>query len=216
MVGSQINTEEQIFGAFDGRIMRRFWSFISPYRRRLVLAVLAVLVFAASQIAIPLILRLVIDHALVEGRCSRRAAERLLTLGALAFFAVVSLNFLANLVQETLVARIAERLLIDLRRAMFAHLQRVSLSFMDKTEVGRLMSRLQGDVHALQEFLETSVFAIGDLVLLVGIAVVLLALDWRARAADALGRADPGGGADHLDPARAGRRSCAPGSPARP
>jgi ABC-type multidrug transport system fused ATPase/permease subunit len=59
VVGSQINTEEQIFGAFDGRIMRRFWSFISPYRRRLVLSLLAVLVFAASQIAIPLILRLV-------------------------------------------------------------------------------------------------------------------------------------------------------------
>jgi ATP-binding cassette subfamily B protein len=180
VVGSQVNTEEQIFGAFDGRIMRRFWSFISPYRRRLVLAVLAVLVFAASQIAIPLILRLVIDHALVEGALlDGAAARRLLTLGALAFFAVVSLNFLANLLQETLVARIAERLLIDLRRAMFAHLQQVSLSFMDKTEVGRLMSRLQGDVHALQEFLETSVFAIGDLVLLVGIAAVLLALDWR-------------------------------------
>ena len=62
---------------------------------------------------------------------------------------------------------------------MYAHLQRVSLSFMDKTEVGRLMSRLQGDVHALQEFLETSVFAIGDFVLLVGITIVLLALDWR-------------------------------------
>ena len=62
---------------------------------------------------------------------------------------------------------------------MYAHLQRVSLSFMDKTEVGRLMSRLQGDVHALQEFLETSVFAIGDFVLLVGITIVLLVLDWR-------------------------------------
>jgi ATP-binding cassette subfamily B protein len=137
-------------------------------------------VFAASQILIPLILRLVIDHALVEGALIERArAERLLMLGALVFFGVVSLNFFANLLQETLVARIAERLLIDLRRAMFAHLQRVSLSFMDKTEVGRLMSRLQGDVHALQEFLETSVFAIGDFVLLVGITVVLLVLDWR-------------------------------------
>jgi ATP-binding cassette subfamily B protein len=62
---------------------------------------------------------------------------------------------------------------------MYLHLQRVALAFMDKTEVGRLMSRLQGDVHALQEFLETSVFAIGDFVLLVGITIVLLALDWR-------------------------------------
>jgi ATP-binding cassette subfamily B protein len=50
---------------------------------------------------------------------------------------------------------------------------------MDKTEVGRLMSRLQGDVGALQEFLETSVYAIGDLVLIVGITSVLIWLDWR-------------------------------------
>jgi ATP-binding cassette subfamily B protein len=180
VVGSQVNTEEQIFGSFDGRIIRRFWGFVSPYRRRLMLAVLAVLLFSGSQITIPLILRLVIDHALLEGAAIGAAqAERLLALGALVFFAVVSVNFLANLVQETLVARMAERLLMDLRRAMFAHLQRVSLSFMDKTEVGRLMSRLQGDVHALQEFLETSVFAIGDLVLLIGIAIVILVLDWR-------------------------------------
>ncbi|MGH6944375.1 MAG: ABC transporter ATP-binding protein, partial [Geminicoccaceae bacterium] len=175
VVGSQSATEEQIFAAFDGRIMERFWAFISPYRRRLVLAVLAVLVFAASQIVIPLILRTVIDDALLGGARD----QRLLTLGVLIFFWIVTLNFLANLVQETLVARIAERLLINLRRAMYAHLQRVSLSFMDKTEVGRLMSRLQGDVHALQEFLETSVFAIGDFVLLVGITIVLLVLDWR-------------------------------------
>ncbi len=175
VVGSQINTEEQIFGAFDGRIIRRFWTFISPYRRQLVLAVIAVLVFAATQISIPLIVRSVIDRSLLgAGRDAW-----LLTQGALAFLAIVSLNFVANLVQETLVARIAERLLVNLRRAMYAHLQRVSLSFMDKTEVGRLMSRLQGDVNALQEFLETSVFAIGDFVLLLGIAVVLLVLDWR-------------------------------------
>jgi ATP-binding cassette subfamily B protein len=175
VVGSQTDTEEQIFAAYDGRIMRRFWGFIRLHRRRLSLAVLAVLAFAASQIAIPLVLRTVIDEALVKGADH----EWLLTLGVLVFFGVVTFNFLANLVQETLVARIAERLLINLRRAMYHHLQRVSLSFMDKTQVGRLMSRLQGDVHALQEFLETSVFAIGDLVLLVGITIVLLVLDWR-------------------------------------
>ena len=176
VVGSQINTEEQIFAAFDGRILRRFWTFISPYRRQLIQAVLAVLVFAGTQVSIPLILRTVIDKALVAGAPARTAAD---PRRPRVFIGIVSVNFVANLIQETLVARIAERLLIDLRRAMFAHLQRVSLSFMDKTEVGRLMSRLQGDVHALQEFLETSVFAIGDFVLLLGITIVLLVLDWR-------------------------------------
>src|SRR5690606_11140073 len=69
--------------------------------------------------------------------------------------------------------------LFDMRRAIFDRLQRVSLSFMDKTEVGRLMSRLQGDVNSMQEFLETSVISVGDIVLLGGIIVVLLGLDWQ-------------------------------------
>lgn len=180
VVGSQVDNEELIFADFDGRILRRFWGFISPYRRQLAFAILGVLAFAASQIAIPLILRAVVDGALVaDGVMAPGQRERLLLLGVLIFLGIVSLSFIANLVQETLAARIGERLLVNLRRAMFAHLQRVSLSFMDKTEVGRLMSRLQGDVNALQEFLETSVFAVGDFVLLVGITVVLLILDWR-------------------------------------
>ncbi len=180
VVGSQVDSEELIFADFDGRILRRFWGFISPYRRQLAFAIAAVLAFAASQIAIPLILRAVVDGALVgENVLAPDQRGRLLLLGVLVFLAIVSLSFIANLVQETLAARIGERLLVNLRRSMFAHLQRVSLSFMDKTEVGRLMSRLQGDVNALQEFLETSVFAVGDFVLLVGITVVLLVLDWR-------------------------------------
>jgi ATP-binding cassette subfamily B protein len=65
---------------------------------------------------------------------------------------------------------------------MFDHLQRVSLSFMDKTEVGRLMSRLQGDVNSMQEFLETSIISVGDIALLVGIVAVMLWLDWQLAA----------------------------------
>ena len=95
------------------------------------------------------------------------------------FFSVVVVNYVSMFLLESIVGRIAGHLLFDLRRAMYAHLQVVSLGFMDQTEVGRLMSRLQGDVYALQEFLESSIFAIGDLVLLVGIILVLLVLDVR-------------------------------------
>jgi ATP-binding cassette subfamily B multidrug efflux pump len=69
--------------------------------------------------------------------------------------------------------------LFDIRKAMFSHLQRVSLSFMDKTEVGRLMSRLQGDVNSMQEFLETCVLSVGDIFLLFGIVFVMLYLDFK-------------------------------------
>jgi ATP-binding cassette subfamily B protein len=137
-----------------------------------------VLAFTLTQIAVPLVIRYVIDTALPAGvTAGSGEAERLLGLAVAGFFAVVVVNFVSNYCQQVWVATTAERVLLDLRRAMYSHLQRVSLSFMDRTQVGQLMSRLQGDVGALQEFLESSIFAIGDLALLAGIIVVLLALD---------------------------------------
>ncbi|WP_224705528.1 ABC transporter ATP-binding protein [Devosia aquimaris] len=173
-VGSH-RIEEEIFGkAYDPKTVRRIWAFVRPYRLRIYLSVAAVLVFTATQLAIPLIIGRAIDSGMTQGGNSTNL------LWAVAAFAVaVILNFGASFVQETEVGKVAEHVLFDMRRAMFAQLQRVSLSFMDKTEVGRLMSRLQGDVNSMQEFLETSVISVGDMVLLVGIVVVLLTLDFR-------------------------------------
>ncbi len=176
VVGSQISHDEELFGrVFDKWVVRRFLSYLKPYRRKLYLAIGAVLVFTLTQLSIPLIIRMVIDDALAGGDAARALVDTL----AMVFAAVITVNYAANHIQETIVGRVAEHLLFDLRRAMYAHLQVVSLSFMDKTETGRLMSRLQGDVYALQEFLESSIFAIGDLVLLLGIIVALLSLDFQ-------------------------------------
>ncbi|MEQ9333492.1 ABC transporter ATP-binding protein [Thalassobaculum sp.] len=174
VVGSQIDQDEELFGrAFDPWVVKRFLTYLAPYRRRIALGIVAVLTFTATQLSIPLIVRAAIDHALAE----QMRDLGLLQLFVGVFVGVVALNYAANHVMEATVSRTAQHLLFDLRRAMYAHLQVVSLSFMDKTEVGRLMSRLQGDVYALQEFLESSIFAIGDLVLLFGIVAVVLSLD---------------------------------------
>lgn len=174
VVGSQVSQDEELFGrVFDKWVMRRFAAHLAPYRLRIAASVAAVLLFTLTQLAIPLIVRQVIDGALADGA----GDTEVLNLFVGIFVAVVTVNYLANHFMETIVGRTAQNLLFDLRRAMYAHLQVVSLSFMDRTEVGRLMSRLQGDVYALQEFLESSIFAIGDLVLLIGIVVVLLSLD---------------------------------------
>ena len=175
VVGAQISHDEEMFGrAFDGRVMRRFFAFVWPYRTTLVLALLTVLVFVGTQLTIPLVILYTIDHTL------NPTAIATTTLGTvvMVFASVILLNYLANFLQEILVGRVAENVVVDLRRAMFSHLQRVALSFMDKTEVGRVMSRLQSDTGTLQEYLESSVFAIGDMILLLGITVTLLVLDF--------------------------------------
>ena len=129
----------------------------------MLIAVGAVLVFTATQLCIPLIIRHAIDRGMAPGAA---IAPRSTGRSRLSRSAIL-VNFAASYVQETVVGKAAENVLFDMRRAMFAHLQRVSLSFMDKTEVGRLMSRLQGDVNSMQEFLETSVLSVGDIALLV-------------------------------------------------
>ncbi|MEK9944789.1 MAG: ABC transporter ATP-binding protein [Alphaproteobacteria bacterium] len=175
VVGSQISRDEEMFGAaFDRNVVRRFMGYVRPYRGAIVLAVIAVLTFTASQLAIPLIIRWSIDEALL----SEARGTGLLIVTVAVFFAVVLTNYAANWLQDWLVGWTGERVIFELRRSMFAHLQNVALTFMDRTEVGRMMSRLQGDVNSLQEFLDNSITAIGDLVLLLGIIVIMLSLNF--------------------------------------
>ncbi len=172
VVGSQIGRDEEIFGAlYDRKVVRRFMGYVRPYRRGLVLGVVAVLVYTAAQLSIPLVIRHAIDEAIVAGDRGYLIAT------VIVFAAVICASHGANYLQDRLVGLIGERVIFDLRRAMFAHLQDVAMAFMDKTEVGRMMSRLQGDVNSLQEFLENSVTAFGDIVLLVGIVAIMLSLD---------------------------------------
>ena len=173
VVGSHRPHEEMFGRAFDARILRRIMAFVRPYRRQFIISVIAVLIFTLTQLAIPLIIRSAID----DGLLAEDGRQALIWAVAL-FMLMVAINSVASFVQERTVGRVAENVLFDIREAMFAHLQRVSQTFMDKTEVGRLMSRLQGDVNAMQEFLETSVISVGDLVLLFGIVGCMLWLDW--------------------------------------
>ena len=175
VVGSTIGRDEEMFGAaFDRNVVGRFFTYVHPYRKRLYVAILALFVFTGAQLAIPLVIRYAIDKALVPGG----GDTSLLGLAVAIFAAIIVVNYAANFVQDWLVGRTGEQVIFDLRRAMFAHLQYVALSFMDKTEVGRMMSRLQGDVYALQEFLENSITAFGDLLLLFGIVFILLWMDF--------------------------------------
>ncbi|MGZ2504976.1 ABC transporter ATP-binding protein [Rhizobium leguminosarum] len=174
VVGSH-RVEEEMFGkAFDGNIVKRIWVFVHPYRRQVLWSVVAVLTFTMMQLTIPLIIRYAIDHGMSPG-----GNHSALIWSIVAFTIAILINYAASYAQETLVGGVAEDVLFDIRKAMFSHLQRVSLSFMDKTEVGRLMSRLQGDVNSMQEFLETSVLSVGDIVLLFGIIFVMLYLDFK-------------------------------------
>lgn len=161
---------DDVFGAFDTQVARRFLGFLRPHRRAFIWAQAAVLLAAAAQVAFPAVIGQAVSAAVA--RDGRR-----LDLALLAFVGLAGVYALASFLEPWLSARLAQRVIFDIRRKMFDHFQDVSLSFMDKTHVGRIMARLQGDVNTLQDLLESSTGAVGDLVMLIGITLVLLAMD---------------------------------------
>ncbi|MEO8812583.1 MAG: ABC transporter ATP-binding protein [Caulobacteraceae bacterium] len=164
--------EEEIFASFDTKIIGRFFAYLTPHRALLFGAQAAVLLSSASGVAMPYVIGLAVNAAV------RNHVARLETLLAV-FAGLVVFNAAAAFCDNWMTSRLAQRVIFDVRRSMFAHFQDVALTFMDKTHVGRIMSRLQGDVNALQEFLESSTGALGDLTTLFGYAAVLLWMDWR-------------------------------------
>ena len=164
---------EEIFMSFDTRILRRFGVFLKPHKVFLIGAQLAVLASAATQLSLPLM----IGRAVTAATAAHAAS--VIDKVTIVFFGVVVLNAITSFLDQWMSTRLAQKVIFDVRRAMFAHFQLVSLSFLDKTHVGRVMSRLQGDVNALQEFLESSTGTLGDLAVLTGTVVILLVKNWR-------------------------------------
>jgi len=164
---------EEAFATIDGAVMHRLAPFIRPYRHLLIVALAAVLAFVATQIGLPWLIRRVVD--VIVGKPGGLSLNGLLV----AFVALIGVNAASGYANDVTSARLAQRIIFDLRRAMFAHLQRLPLTFLDQTHVGRIMSRLQGDVNALQDFFETSISSVGDLALLGGIVVILFVMEWR-------------------------------------
>ena len=164
--------DEETFGnAYDHKVVSRFIPYLWPYKGLIGIALVAMLVFTGTQLAVPWIAMIGIDRYITDGNLSG------LTWVVAIFMANALLNWGANYAQQVALVSTGQGILYRLRRDMFAHLQKLSLTFFNRTEVGRIMSRVQGDVYQLQEFASVAVMTIGDLLGLVGIVVALLALN---------------------------------------
>jgi len=173
-------SHEELFVEVNTGALRRVAAFIGPHRLALAGAIAAVLAFVATQVSIPYAIRLAVDR--ITGKPESLPLPWI--IGGLVV--LIGLNAATSYLNDVTAARLAQQVIFDMRRAMFEHLQKVSLGFMDRSHVGRLMSRLQGDVNALQDFFETSITAVGDLALLLGITAVLFVMEWRLAVATLL------------------------------
>ena len=158
----------------DRRLLGRLLRYVLPHRRLLAGALAALLCGTACQLAGPYLVKIVIDRNVMTGRLSGMGRWVLLYLGTLAG----AMGFLY--LQMYAVSILGQRVILALRREMFARLQRLPVVFFDRTPTGRLMTRLTSDVEALQELISSGlVSTIGDVAVLAGTTAILLWMDPR-------------------------------------
>jgi ATP-binding cassette subfamily B multidrug efflux pump len=175
-----IDDESELGSVYNHRVVTRLLVYVLPHKGLAILSLVTMLLTTFTIVAQPWIIKLGIDELVEAGR--QVDAGENATVGALGFvmmlFAVnMGFRFVSNYFYQVTLARVSQGVLYTLRTRIFEHLQRLSPSFYDKNEVGRIMSRGQNDVNQLQEFLNLVVSSLADVLSLFGIVIALFLLD---------------------------------------
>lgn len=166
--------EEQDRPTITRDLLARVWEFARPYRWQVAGLLLTILLISGISLISPLLFRALIDDAIPNGNV------RLLNLLALGLVAIPLVNGVIGVWQRNLNSQVGEGVIYDLRRALYGHLQRMSLRFFTQTRTGELMSRMNNDVVGAQRAIsDTTVTIISNIVSLVATLAIMLALEWR-------------------------------------
>lgn len=155
-------------------LLGRVAGYARPYALQISLALLAILVASLLGLAPPLLYRDLIDHAIPQKDFTR------LNLLALGMIGIPLLDGLLGVGQRWLTARIGEGIIADLRKALYAHIQKMSFRFFTNTKTGELMSRLNNDVVGAQRAVtNTLVSIVTSAIQVAATLAIMLSLDWR-------------------------------------
>jgi ATP-binding cassette subfamily B multidrug efflux pump len=180
---SNPHEEEALGKAYDSRLMRRLLQYLRPYRWRVVIALGLTAVVIPLELAPPALFKIALDRFITPGTTGLIAsaqAYRGIFWISMIFLAVLASDFLAQYVQIRIMQRVGQQTMFDMRGEIFAHLQRLPMSYFDRNPVGRLVTRVTTDVDALNDLFAAGVVTmINDFCLLAVMAGLLLYLNWR-------------------------------------
>lgn len=167
--------EEQVLGkVYDGRLMRRLLAYLRPYRGSAILATILILAASGLSVVQPYLTKVAIDRYIRQRDYAGLSEISLLYI--LLLLAVFALSYGQTWVMNLM----GQKIMFDLRRQIFGHLQKLDVSFFDKNPVGRLMTRVTTDVDALNELFTAGVISVfGDVCTLGGIVVTLFIMNYR-------------------------------------
>jgi len=169
-----IHSEEQLDKGYDPKVARGLMQFLKPYSARFLFALLLMVLVTSAAVSGPYFVKLAIDDGIT-------ANDPIALRNIVLTYLVVSvLQLSLNYWRIRIMSRVGQHVLFDVRTAMFAHLQKLSLSFYNRYSVGRVITRVINDVGTLREFITWAVLAIVRNVLgIIGTLVAMLALNFK-------------------------------------
>jgi ATP-binding cassette subfamily B protein len=181
--------EDEIVGkAYDARLMRRLLTYLAPYKLVTFVSIGAILVKAVCDVSGPYLIAVTIDRFMTDHPSSKSAwlTNRLsanpyqgISEIAAIYMAALLISYICEFLQTYLMQWTGQKIMFDLRRQIFTHLQRMHVAFFDRNPVGRLVTRLTSDVDALNEMFTSGVVAIfEDIFALAFIVLVMLRMKW--------------------------------------
>jgi ATP-binding cassette, subfamily B, multidrug efflux pump len=166
--------ESAIGKVYDRRILSRLWRYLRPYRLQLWASVALVLAISVLDAAGPLLVRAAIDDQIALGKTDQLGMLTVIFVGTLLA------GFVLSYIQGMLMAYVGQRVVLDMRIELFAHLQRMAIAFFDRNPVGRLVTRVTNDIGVIEQVLTQGIVQIiTNLFMVVLFLGVLLFLDWR-------------------------------------
>ena len=171
---TELESDDLRTDLIDRRLLKRLLVYLRPHWRLVALSVLLIAVHAALAVVGPALTQRALDRAIP----ARDGA--LLLRYAAVFVAALLVTFVVDYAQTILTTRIGQRVMSDLRIAIFGHLTRLSVGYFDRHPVGRLMTRVTSDVETLNELFSSGVVSVfGDLFTLAAITAMMWITDWR-------------------------------------
>jgi ATP-binding cassette subfamily B protein len=176
--------EEEVLGkAYDSQLLRRLITYLRPYKWSIVFAVVLTLLVGPLEVVGPYLFGYTIDKYIVPGvdqSISWTAALHGVVLMSLVSLAALLFSFVVQYMQVRIMQNVGQQTLYDLRKEIFERLQRLPMSFFDRTPVGRLVTRVTTDVDALNDLFAAGIAAMAnDAIVLLCIGSVMIWKDWR-------------------------------------
>src|ERR1700720_4048620 len=183
------NQEEEVLGkAYDGRLMRRLLTYLRPYKWHVAVALAAIILKSVLDVLGPFLTKIAIDkylakspnsHSWIGDRLSDAPLTGIAQIGGL-YVGILIFTFALEFIQTYLMQWTGQKVMFDLRRQIFRHLQFMHVGFFDKHPVGRLVTRVTTDVDALNEmFTAGGVSIFEDVFVLAGIIAIMMEMNWK-------------------------------------